>query len=88
MFHPHSVRFEPGSLVYNLLGAETDVPSHHHQAIDRVADELVVSGRADDGVVEAAEARDDRVFALGVQWHPEEGEEWTLFEAFVEACRI
>jgi putative glutamine amidotransferase len=86
-FNPHRVEFESGSLAHRLLGEEADVPSHHHQAIDRLADDLLVSGRSVDGVVEAAEARDDRAFALGVQWHPEEAEDHTLFAAFLEACR-
>jgi putative glutamine amidotransferase len=62
------------------------VPSHHHQAIDRLGDGLVITGRADDGVIEAVEAVDKR-FVVGVQWHPEEGESATLFESFVAAAR-
>jgi anthranilate synthase component 2/putative glutamine amidotransferase len=86
-FHDHLVEFEPGTLAYQLLGPATQVPSHHHQAVERVADVLRVSGRSQDGVVEAAEAGDGRPFVLGVQWHPEEGQDPTLFAAFVEACR-
>jgi len=46
------------------------VRTGHHQAVDRVADELVAVGWADDGLVEAVEHRSKR--AVGVQWHPEQ----------------
>ena len=86
VFHDHRVVFEPGTQMHRLLGDEATVPSHHHQALDRVSDQLQVSGRAADGVVEAAESRDAERFAIGVQWHPEEGSDAALFEAFVERC--
>lgn len=85
-FHNHAVQFEPGTLVHSLLGERTEVPSHHHQAVDRLAEGLRVSGRSDDGVIEAAEADDGHSFVLGVQWHPEEGTDMTLFSAFIDAC--
>lgn len=84
-FNDHKVEIEPGSLGARLYGLEADVPSHHHQAIDSVGEGLLVTGRAPDGVVEIVEAA-DRTFTLGVQWHPEEGEDMVLFEALVEAC--
>ncbi len=45
--------------------------SHHHQGVDRVGEDLLVSGVAIvDGLTEAIELPDRR-FVLGVQWHPE-----------------
>jgi gamma-glutamyl-gamma-aminobutyrate hydrolase PuuD len=84
-FTPHSVALEPGTRMHALLGPTAEVPSHHHQAIDRLGSGLVATGHAGDGIVEAVEAP-DKQFALGVQWHPEEGTEMTLFDAFVDAC--
>ncbi|MGV0813331.1 gamma-glutamyl-gamma-aminobutyrate hydrolase family protein [Mycolicibacterium boenickei] len=46
------------------------VRSGHHQAVDEVADELVVAARALDGIVEGVEHPTDWV--LGVQFHPED----------------
>ncbi|MCS7048528.1 MAG: type 1 glutamine amidotransferase [Verrucomicrobiae bacterium] len=66
------------------------VNSSHHQALDKVAPELTVTARADDGIVEAAECRDGR-YCVGVQFHPERlvaqrPEEWRwLFREFVDA---
>ena len=48
----------------------TEVNSFHHQAIARLGDGLVITGRAPDGTVEAIEAI-DREFVIGVQWHAE-----------------
>jgi putative glutamine amidotransferase len=68
-----------------------DVNSRHHQAVKDLGEGLVMSASAPDGVVEAVEDPGRR-FCLGVQWHPENfwrtGEFRTLFEAFVQACRI
>ena len=40
----------------------------------------------DDGTVEAIEDPSRR-FALGVLWHPEEGEDLALFQALVDEAR-
>ena len=42
-------------------------------------------GLAEDRVLEAVEARDRR-FCVGVQWHPEAGEDRRLFGALVGAA--
>ena len=41
------------------------------------------SAWAEDGTIEAVEDPSHR-FALGVLWHPEEGEDYALFAALVE----
>lgn len=87
--HPVTVR--SGSRLANALGAtELSVNSSHHQALDAIASEIVVTATAPDGVVEGAESAGERWWMLGVQWHPEELTEtpdhWdrALFEAFHE----
>lgn len=67
----HGMHIEPGSRLYSLVGAEMRVNSFHHQALDTVAPELVVSAYAPDGVIEAVESR-SRPNVLAVQCHPEE----------------
>jgi putative glutamine amidotransferase len=82
----HQVFLEPGSLAAEAAGEERHVVScHHHQAIDRLGDGLVASGRSADGVVEAVEAADGR-WLLGVQWHPEADERSRLFTALHDAA--
>lgn len=89
----HSVRFEPGSWIAELLGQTViAVNSLHGQAIDRLGNGVRVLGRAEDGAIEAIDLPDHTQFAFGVQWHPE----WQaaqnphsvrIFEAFGAACR-
>lgn len=85
VFGEHGVTFETGSLVCRLLGDRSDVKSYHHQGIDTVAPTLVATGWAEDGTIEVLERRDS-AFALGVLWHPEEGEDSGLFRGLVEAA--
>jgi gamma-glutamyl-gamma-aminobutyrate hydrolase PuuD len=76
-----------GTKVAEILGAAAVVPCHHHQAVDRVADGLVVSGRAGDGTIEAMELDDPDRWVVAVQWHPEDGADPRLAEAFVAEAR-
>ena len=71
-----------------LSGTDSlDIKSYHHQAIDVLADGLVVSARSDDGTVQAVEL-EAVSFGLAVQWHPEENpDDIRLFEGLVEAAR-
>lgn len=89
----HRVTFDAGSRAAEIFGKlEMDINSLHWQALDRVADRLVVEGRADDGTIEAVRVKDAKAFAIGVQWHPEY-KAWEnpnsvrLFEAFGDAVR-
>jgi len=84
----HIVTLDPGSLAARAAGEEVHTARcHHHQAVDRLGDGLVVTGRAQqDGLAEAIELDDGR-WVLGVQWHPEADERSRLFNAFTEAAR-
>jgi len=85
LFAGHTVRCAPGSRTAQLLGESVDAHCHHHQALDRVADTLTVTAWAQDGTVEAVE-RTGSAFCLGVQWHPEAGQDRRLFRALVAAA--
>jgi putative glutamine amidotransferase len=85
-FSDHGVRLDPESRVGGLLGEHAPVKSHHHQGYGRLGEGLREVGWADDGTVEALEDPGRR-FALGVLWHPEEGEDFALFSALVDEAR-
>ena len=85
-FSDHDVRVDPGSRVGALLGEHAPVKSHHHQGYGRIGDGLREAAWADDGTVEALEDPEKR-FAVGVLWHPEEGEDFALFRALVDEAR-
>lgn len=92
----HPVDVAAGSRLAALLRDELEadgtcgVNSRHHQSLKTVADGLVVTARAADGVIEAVERPASR-FCVGVQWHPESfwesGRFQGLFKGFYEAAR-
>jgi putative glutamine amidotransferase len=87
-FSPEPITVEPDSVLGSILGADKAVmgPVQHHQAIDTISPELVVSARGFDGVVQAVE-RPDSTWCLAVQWHPEEdASDDRIVEAFIAAC--
>jgi putative glutamine amidotransferase len=86
VFADHEVDLKAGSRVQRVLGDRAPVKSHHHQGPGRLGRGLAEVAWADDGTVEAIEDPGRR-FALGVLWHPEEGEDFALFSALVEEAR-
>jgi gamma-glutamyl-gamma-aminobutyrate hydrolase PuuD len=83
---PEVVQFSAGSHLGKLLGTRARVPTLHHQAIQRAGSGLMAVAWADDQVIEAVELQGHR-FAIGVQWHPEEGDDLRVFEALVAGAR-
>lgn len=81
-FATHPVEIQAGTRLEGLVGAGSNVTSHHHQAVGRLGDGLVETAWADDGTLEGLEDPERR-FVVGVQWHPEAGEDHALFEALV-----
>jgi putative glutamine amidotransferase len=92
----HPVRIATGSRLAEVLGrgaegaVERAVPTSHHQAIDRLGDGLTATAWAADGVIEAVElglvTPGQHPFVLAVQWHPEVGQDPSLFRALVAAA--
>jgi len=85
-FSEHPVEVKEGTRLASLIGARSDVTSHHHQAVGRIGEGLVETAWAADGTLEGLEDPSRR-FTVGVQWHPEAGEDAALFEALVEEAR-
>ncbi len=86
----HSVRIVPDSRLRSIVGVEEmQTNSFHHQSLKQVADGLVVTAVAPDGIIEAAESPAHR-YVVAVQFHPEETapndlHSRQLFEAFIAA---
>lgn len=66
----HRVFFKPNTKIQHLLGNFAYTNSFHHQAIDSLGRNLIVSGTTGDDIIEAIEMP-SHSFVLGVQWHPE-----------------
>ena len=86
VFAEHPVRIDDGSKLGALLGDRAPVKSSHHQGVGTIGRGLREVAWADDGTVEGLEDPERR-FALGVLWHPEEGEDMKLFDALVAEAR-
>jgi putative glutamine amidotransferase len=86
VFADHDVDVLPETRLREVIGEHAPVKSHHHQGYGRLGDGLREAARAEDGTVEAIEDPSRR-FALGVLWHPEEGEDAALFQALVEEAK-
>lgn len=88
----HSIKIEKDSNFYNIFGKEEIfVNSFHHQAIKELGKNLKAVSHADDGIIEAIEATDQR-FMIGVQFHPEalqkkHKEFLGIFKALIEAAK-
>jgi len=71
VFFRKSIKVTEDSLLHRLVGQNrTRVNSIHKQAIDKVGEDLSISAKEDNGVVQAIEDT-NRPFHLGVQFHPE-----------------
>ncbi|MEU6253020.1 gamma-glutamyl-gamma-aminobutyrate hydrolase family protein [Streptomyces sp. NPDC047043] len=86
VFGRHPVKPVPGTLYAAAVPEETSVPTYHHQAVDRLGTGLVPTAHAEDGTVEAVELPSAAGWVLGVQWHPEMGDDLRVMRALVEAA--
>jgi putative glutamine amidotransferase len=92
-FGQHLVRVSPDSMLGSILpeaGLFT-VPTHHHQSVDLLGDGLQAVAWEEDGLIEAVEVGPSELgglpgFVLGVQWHPEQGEDDRLFGSLISVA--
>jgi putative glutamine amidotransferase len=87
----HPALLEQGSRMARIAaGVEVPVNSSHHQAVERVGKNLLVTAHAPDGTIEAIEWAGDTNWIVGVQWHPERmfGDAFSerLFRDFITAA--
>lgn len=66
----HKIFVTPNSKLKSYIGSHLLVNSYHHQSLNALGKELIVSATASDHTIEAIEMP-SHPFAIGVQWHPE-----------------
>lgn len=88
----HKVTVNENTRLFGIFrNTEIGVNSLHHQAVELVGDNLIISATSEDGFVEATEL-DNHPFCVAVQWHPEHMSkknklQQLLFDEFVKACK-
>lgn len=88
----HSINVEDGMFLKNVKDNKYRVNSFHHQILKDVAKDFVVSGKSEDGVVEAIQKINDDEFVIGFQWHPEMLSEYDenakyIFDEFIKVVK-
>ncbi|QHC28645.1 MULTISPECIES: gamma-glutamyl-gamma-aminobutyrate hydrolase family protein [unclassified Streptomyces] len=86
VFGGHPVKPVPGTRYASLVPEGVRVPTYHHQSVSRLGRDLVPSAYAEDGTVEAVELPAHRGWVVGVQWHPEMGEDLRVMRGLVSAA--
>ena len=81
----HNIITENGSIINRLIG-DTLVNSRHNDCISNT-DNYYITARSTDGCIEAIEHKTNR-FNIGVQWHPEDLDNDSLFIEFIRVCRV
>lgn len=81
----HDIQVSASSKLGQILGPNVAVPTSHHQAVQRLGTGLLAVAWADDQIVEAVELQ-GHPFGIGVQWHPEEGEDLRIFTELIAAA--
>ena len=67
----HSVVIKKQTKLFEIIkDSEIQVNSAHHQAVNKLGKNLIISGLARDGIVESIEST-EHDWCIGVQWHPE-----------------
>ncbi len=90
----HGVEIRAGTKLHAIYGStQVTVNSFHHQAVKELAEGLIQTAAAPDGVVEGFE-KPDHPYCVAVQWHPEllvsreeNAAHKRLFRSFAEACK-
>jgi putative glutamine amidotransferase len=81
----HPVELVSGSRAQAILGDRVTVNSFHHQGVKDPGRLQATGWCPEDTLIEVVEDP-ELPFALGVQWHPEDTDDFRVIAAFVEAA--
>ena len=85
----HSVNIIPGTKLYDIVGKSKIMVNSIHRTKVPNAGDYTVSARAEGDIIEAIEKK-DKLFNLGVQWHPERTDDEPsrkILTASMDACK-
>lgn len=88
----HKVKIiDQDNILSKLYGTDILTNSFHHQAIDKLGEDLTTIATTEDGIIEAIQMK-SRKFLYGIQWHPEmmtargNEEMKKIFMEFINSC--
>ena len=83
----HNININKKTKLYNIFNNDKiKVNSAHHQSVDKLGKNLIISAIAEDGVIEGIEHKKHK-WCIGLQWHPEfliTKYDLKVFENFIE----
>ncbi|MGL5151052.1 MAG: gamma-glutamyl-gamma-aminobutyrate hydrolase family protein [Clostridium sp.] len=83
----HGVNIVKETNLHNILGDKVLVNSFHHQCIKELGENIIITARSNDGIIEGIELKNSNNI-YGVQWHPEMMEDSLemkkIFKYFIE----
>lgn len=84
----HPIKLNKNSILYNIYDkSEFDVISLHKYAVNKYGNNVLISCKLED-TIEGIEYKDENLFILGVQWHPELDEKHNvLFKRLVNEAQ-
>ena len=84
-FGHHTVEMVPGTRIHDILGDRIVANSFHHQGVKDPGRLTATGWCPEDELIEVVE--DPALpFALGVQWHPEDTDDFRVIAALIEAA--
>lgn len=90
--YAHNVTIMPNTKLSSILGEEEIMVNSRHNYHIPDQGKMEIAAYAEDGVIEALEAK-DKLFSIGVQWHPEllpftDKNSTNLFGEFIESAKV
>lgn len=85
----HKIKIAKGTLLYNILKLEEIMVNSRHRYHIANPGIHCVNAISEDGIIEGIEAK-DKLFHLGVQWHPEslnDDNTDKIFDEFIECAK-
>ena len=90
----HKVKImDKDNILFELYGEKIFTNSFHHQAVNKIGENLTPIAVSSDGIIEAFQMKGHR-FLYGIQWHPEmmtargNKEMLKIFKKFIESTQL
>ena len=86
----HQIKITPKTKLHKIIGEDKiNVNSAHHQAVDKLGNNLIATSTSEDGIIESIESLNHK-WCLGIQWHPEfliTNADKLIFMDFIYHCK-